>query len=96
MRSGLKRCTGGSDQSPATPEDTVQPGLGLANGQVQGQSGHQGWPRSCYLRIFAAPSPFPPLHTLGGGPCVDGEGAGGIAVKLSGEPCTNNALHKVQ
>lgn len=36
------------------------------------------------------------LHTLGEGPRVGGEGAGGMAEKLSGEPCTNKALHQVQ
>lgn len=66
MRSGLKRCPCGSTQRPATPEDTVQPGLCLADGQVQGQSGHHGQPSrnsqdpADNLRIFAAPSPFPP------------------------------------
>lgn len=40
--------------------------------------------------------PRSPRCTLGGGPRIDGGRAGGIAVKLSGEPCTNNALHKGQ
>lgn len=56
----------------------------------------QEQPRSCRQSPdFCCAFPVPPMHPLGGGPRGDGEGAGGISVKLSGEPCTNSALHKV-
>lgn len=90
---GLKRCTCGSDQCPAAPENTGQPGLCLANGQVQGPVDNLD---------FCCAFSVPPLHTTahsGRRPSMergDGERAGRISVKLSGEPCTSTALHEVQ
>lgn len=60
MRSGLKRCTCGSDQCPAVPEDTVQPGLCLGKwlgaGSVRTMDGPDPVDN---LRIFAVPSRSP-------------------------------------
>lgn len=97
MRSGLKRCTCGSDQCPAARRARCSQASvwqmarrRVSLGTMDGQDPVDN------LRIFAVPSPFPPLHTLGGGPRVDGERAGGISVKLGGEPCTSTAPLQVQ
>lgn len=95
----LKRSTCGNDQDPVAPEDMVQPGLCLAKGQVQGQSGGT-WCQDAVdnLWVLAVPPLSPPLptkHTLGGGPSVAGRWGGGSSGKLSRDPCTSTALHKV-